>query len=161
MQEFIAVSKCTSGTDGQIWGIQMRLKQKHGLDCNWTLELDSQWVTPGRTVLYYDCMNPQNFLLKHGPNFILDFCVWKGLPPIWVQLTPDVSAGVESCFPFPTVAKWVCMWTANLLGTINWDTSGVKPGWEGVCTVALFWCHIWPPGGPKYWFLTTAAGRLL
>lgn len=55
----------------------------------------------------------------------------------------------------------VCMWTANLLGTINWDTSGVKPGWEGVCTVALFWCHIWPPGGPKYWFLTTAAGRLL
>ena len=56
-----------------------------------------------------------------------------------IQLTPDVSAGVESCFPFLTVAKWVgmCVGTANLWGTINWDTLGVEPRLSlGVCTVA-------------------------
>ena len=52
-------------------------------------------------------------------------------------VTPDVSTGEESCFPFPAVAKGVrvCVEETSgeqLIGTflglkINWDISGVKP----------------------------------
>ena len=66
----------------------------------------------------------------------------------------------KRCFPFNTVAEWVGVWTANL----SWEQLigtflGSNLRLRCVCTVARKWCHIWPPGGRKYWFLTTGAGR--